>query len=326
MTNKIPKTQPSKPIFYKYRTINTQNIEALFSGKVYFSSPENFNDPFDSKAHINIINDDEQDRIDRLVENYYPQTEVGSNAETSISDYNLKSIDDLMKREGNYEEFVKNIERGFGCIWRVELLQRLIQEKIDQYGIFCLSNCLYNLLMWSHYSDGHRGFCVEYEHIGNGQNYKLQEVKYCGPPILESTDIDESTINSDTDLPDNIIQNVMWEKAENWNYEQEARIVTRITKSPTSEAGKEQRLKPIGEILRVKAIIFGLKCPRWFMDLIYFSLELIKQGVCLYNMEVKGQNFTRIKHQHYRESKRLNTYKAKNIRDESICIRYDTPL
>ena len=36
-------------------------------------------------------------------------------------------------------------------------------EEFSQMGIACFSENMDNILMWSHYGDGHRGFCLEFD-------------------------------------------------------------------------------------------------------------------------------------------------------------------
>lgn len=44
-----------------------------------------------------------------------------------------------------------------------DFIQKLSDKLIDTFQIGCLSTDLKNRLMWSHYADNHRGFCIEYD-------------------------------------------------------------------------------------------------------------------------------------------------------------------
>jgi DUF2971 family protein len=39
-----------------------------------------------------------------------------------------------------------------------------LQKGVNRLGVFCLAGTPENILMWSHYSNGHTGFCLEFRH------------------------------------------------------------------------------------------------------------------------------------------------------------------
>ncbi len=47
-------------------------------------------------------------------------------------------------------------------------MQKFIHS-INDIGIFCLSATPFELLMWSHYADAHKGICVEFERTPSNQ-------------------------------------------------------------------------------------------------------------------------------------------------------------
>jgi Protein of unknown function (DUF2971) len=90
-----------------------------------------------------------------------------------------------------------------------------LQAFVNKLGICCFSEIRDSLLMWSHYSDGHRGFCLEFEAEANniffGRALKVEykrELKI--PNILQVRNFVDSTLLT---------------KAEEWRYEQEWRII-----------------------------------------------------------------------------------------------------
>ena len=38
-----------------------------------------------------------------------------------------------------------------------------LRAQISQRGVACFTTELNNILMWSHYADGHKGFCLEFD-------------------------------------------------------------------------------------------------------------------------------------------------------------------
>lgn len=93
---------------YKYYAVNKNSISCLVNKYIWSSSPNDFNDPYD----------------------------------TAIID----------------NDFLRSIN-------------------FDMEKIFCLSANNNNFLMWAHYSDSHKGFCVEYTDF---TDYEIKQLKNKG--------------------------------------------------------------------------------------------------------------------------------------------------
>ncbi len=144
--------------------------------------------------------------------------------------------------------------------------------------ILCLSAVVDNLLMWSHYADGHRGYCVEYTEYSvadildlkatgifphDAPNHKIglaaaRPVEYLTTEEIESivqqipdsphefrTLYDGATAERKTELV-TLIQRTSFIKHLYWSYEQEYRLIN-TKKSISALPG------------RLSAIYFGLK-------------------------------------------------------------------
>jgi len=89
-----------------------------------------------------------------------------------------------------------------------------IENQLRNIGIYCLSAKNDDILMWSHYADGHKGFCIELE--GNATKTFLkraQEISYQQKlPIINYFERDW--------LP-----KLLMTKSEHWRYEEEWRII-----------------------------------------------------------------------------------------------------
>jgi hypothetical protein len=87
--------------------------------------------------------------------------------------------------------------------------------KLRQFGLACFSECVDDILMWSHYADGHRGFCMEFNTA-----YPLFR-----KPIRLPISITIPSVN----LADNLLNlkveatSVMATKSAYWSYEKEWR-------------------------------------------------------------------------------------------------------
>lgn len=58
---------------------------------------------------------------------------------------------------------------------QVQAAELLGMPQPDSMGVVCLSEHGDDILMWSHYSDGHQGFCLEFD------RERLEAWKFCQP-------------------------------------------------------------------------------------------------------------------------------------------------
>ncbi|MBA4135626.1 MAG: hypothetical protein C0525_12950 [Flavobacterium sp.] len=74
------------------------------------------------------------------------------------------------------------------------------------------------MLMWSHYSDGHKGFCIEYDFKNNS------DVTYYMEPVFYSDKVFDITPYLGINSKRFAIKIAAITKAEDWKYEQEWRL------------------------------------------------------------------------------------------------------
>lgn len=93
-------------------------------------------------------------------------------------------------------------------------------------GIYSLSTSFIDKLLWAHYANSHKGFCIEYDLDLLLDNY-VYENKYSFPVIysvkpsqIALKDIPNASKNDD------LIQKAFGSKSKEWEYEQEYRIIT----------------------------------------------------------------------------------------------------
>ncbi len=104
-------------------------------------------------------------------------------------------------------------------------LHNLFEVKKKGIGIYSLSKTFKDELLWSHYADSHKGFCIEYDLELLANSYKSFKtfsfpVNYTDkPPEYGIKDINNTK-------SEQIIQKLAGYKSKRWNYEQEHRIVT----------------------------------------------------------------------------------------------------
>ncbi|AXF61952.1 DUF2971 domain-containing protein [Leclercia sp. W6] len=112
--------------------------------------------------------------------------------------------------------------------------QKALKESISTYGVCALSRARKNQLMWSHYADEHRGFCIgfkEKELRGEGSRIHAINIKYQSnypyQGIIDRLEFFEShpSENSLQKIAGDIIHSILGTKYSGWKYERERRLI-----------------------------------------------------------------------------------------------------
>lgn len=149
----------------------------------------------------------------------------------------------------------------------------------DKMGIFSLSNTHLDELLWAHYGNSHKGFCIEYdlnklvETDGEKAIYS-KPVKYKNkPPKIWFTDAFTTSYNK-------LVEKYGFYKSKRWEYEKEHRIVT-------SKIGKNSH-----QLGAIKSIYFGLKMDEEEKD--KMISELSGRGINFFQIKLtpNSYNFT----------------------------------
>jgi hypothetical protein len=130
-------------VLYKYGRMNEYS-EQLFTGsKLYFASPRELNDPFECS----------------------PQVFASDQSSEAYRRYLLKEI---KKRGGTRAQARKHASGQIRSnVHRLDTTYDRVRADMksahDRAGLYFLSEVGDQILMWSHYGDGHRGYCIEFE-------------------------------------------------------------------------------------------------------------------------------------------------------------------
>jgi hypothetical protein len=140
----------------------------------------------------------------------------------------------------------------------------LLERKLAHVGIISLSARCDSLLMWSHYADSHRGFCLGFDREAIVSRAVCRPVSYCADlPCTVLHDINVTRVFSldhrrnkhgpliaAVPIDDPALLNVIYSKSQDWAYEQEWRILL-------LSGGNE-----IAYPTELREVVFGLRCSR----------------------------------------------------------------
>lgn len=173
----------------------------------------------------------------------------------------------------------KRIENGF------RKTHEYFIESFNPYKIRCFSKNkiedMMNILMWSHYADDHRGFCIEYTFTPDFIEQRNFE-KRVFSLIL---DVDYSNDNDDILKDDKIsTKHAFTSKAKCWDYENEVRLLY-YNPDCIGNFGKI----PLGNSF-ISAIYFGYRCSE---DNIRLIKKILGKNVSYYQMkQANGKIYT----------------------------------
>jgi hypothetical protein len=201
------------PILYKYRNFDSKGhyLKLIQDSELWFSSAREFNDPFDSALQYQY--EDNPPGIRRKwAEDFLKRDEPHLNSK---------------EREEVIDKRLQEIDKDVGYIERLQ--QHNVELNYKKYGICSLTMIRDDLLMWAHYSDHHRGFCVgiDTEELLNVQislaKYKKQLVELI-KVIYSYTMPSVNFFDSMLSQRDNDIVTLLTTKSEHWSYERECRL------------------------------------------------------------------------------------------------------
>jgi len=167
---------------YKYRRDCVNSRRNLEADTVWLSSPDSYNDPYD--CWFRLSRDDllatvNKRLVDVLVTGNKLQGVVSAEQiENAKRNHNsLKTIADHIPESSSAKGNLKQRAESCSTLARgmVENAVATIQQWRKQTKLCSFSAINNSLLMWGHYADNHRGFCLEYDLEGLGADHPLRE-------------------------------------------------------------------------------------------------------------------------------------------------------
>lgn len=213
-------------LLYKYAPINQYLYDMLIQNALWFSNPSDFNDPFDCNSSMG-SNLSQEDLLE-FWKTYIVPMETQYFIDKKIEEWQTNP---------------KDFEQGY-----IEAMTKLL----DGIAISCFSFINTSLLMWSHYSNSHKGICIGFDHNILSETYsEILKVKYSQD--FPQINVLRSTFKS--------LKEIRRVKSIEWSYEKEVRIFQ-----------KSKGAFPFNK-KAIKDVIFGLRTPQEQMASIMLLME-----------------------------------------------------
>ena len=189
-------------MYYKY--LNPERSNVIENLKIRFTQPSALNDPFEGAPLI---------KYDNNV--FLLRTPTPEN-ESKVA-YNPRKSQSPVKSG-----------------------QDLIDHLNYNLGILSLSRTRKNLLLWSHYADSHRGYVIGFDERHDFFKFN-SEIGRCDPILVSYTSErpvingpDETFWNEDNGFDPIVLAKILGHKPIDWAYEEEVRILQKLTMIPPS--------------------------------------------------------------------------------------------
>jgi hypothetical protein len=217
------------PKLYKYQSCNEEVLTNLREHRIGFRRPITLNDPYDCNFELHLSSVSEDD----LLREFKRMRPRGGNKAA----FNAKYLTDGKPND----RFKEDIFKGFK-----EQISIYRQTLLNDRGITCFSEIGDNLLMWSHYTRGHTGFCLEFDTSFHPFE-KLYQVHYAEENSIPTVNPILAHFQEE-----DFFERMILTKAKCWCYEQEWRIFHKQGGDRTENYPPEC----------LTAVYFGINMPR----------------------------------------------------------------
>ena len=178
-----------------------------------------------------------------------------------IQNITKEQADDFVKRKGLC---LKKTVQGINQYFENEqeaILKKQYECLKNHIRIICFSTDNSNILMWSHYTNNHTGFVIEYDIDIIMRRFEENKCPICLSPVQYSFDMPSirNLIFLNELERGKEIYKVICTKAINWNYENEWRVI--ISQLDKKMEDKENIDLPI-QPSEIENIYFGVRCPQ----------------------------------------------------------------
>jgi hypothetical protein len=161
---------------------------------------------------------------------YYPLFDTNEESDKRLDAFknnqiwfsSIESLNDPCEFEGYFIDENKMKKEGFN---NINLVNKRLQDEKKFFTVSCFSGKVDNFLMWSHYANGHRGYCVEYQVSNKNEFYKMEY----SPERIDAT---AAAVKYTYQIPGSpegnktraLMKLIFAHKSIEWSYEEEYRL------------------------------------------------------------------------------------------------------
>ena len=211
-----------------FKYLSYERIDVLQNNKIKFSSPADFNDPFEFQVSFSKVieydkNFEKQVRLELKKEILRKFESIPKDMCNNILTFKVKR--QLIKEIKS--QLIKNIsdlKNNSEPTLAINASTVFSENLINKIGVLSLTEKSDNLLMWAHYATSHQGYCLGFNSDSNFFNRKRSENDefYHIRKVIYDKNRPYKPI---TDLT---AQDTFLTKSDDWKYEQEWRMLVSL--------------------------------------------------------------------------------------------------
>ena len=233
-------------VIYKYRNWSEENHQKLLThNELYMSPAKFFNDPYDLKIYKNFLLLDTPEKIRKYIDSALK-----------------KNSDWIKKKKKSPIAQRKILESRVSNILKYQVRSEVIEDiyNNDNFGTACFSKEWKSILMWSHYSDNHKGYCLGFDEA----RMRISGLFGKGGDVVYTSDYPNiSPFESDYNAQ--VIRTFI--KSDLWKYENEYRFMNIYFDSGGAEYNSPKRIIKFPDNF-IKEILLGASMPEKDRDML----------------------------------------------------------
>ena len=255
--------------FYKYRSMSGDSLnwveKTVLQNEIFFASASSFNDPFDLRPSFTLEASDSRRREDYL--------RLSRKFEPHLNERQRKHDVDLVMSSSLSATNLADTTATIQALHNFQISNAI--------GVLCVSAKRDDILMWSHYSDSHRGVCLEFDGRGTLMEH-AQKVQYSHIRV---------PINPYDDDNEKAMSKALLTKSAQWSYEDEWRLI-RYQQGPGVASFNPRNLT--GIIIGALASNSTIEIIRSWIRQRSLPLDVYRASVSGSKFELKIDSFKRL--------------------------------
>jgi hypothetical protein len=251
-----------------YKYLSPERFDVISNHRIRFSQPVVFNDPFEAKPYCSAFAENDL-LIKAYRGNFYrglPQA-----YENLPADLRQKlTLEQYIRYAESQQPVTDKIFQRQHEILTIQAEKIMHEQFGEGIGVLSLSEVKDNLLMWSHYSQGHEGFVLEFDETHNffGGRKTTKDEIWGLHKVTYSNDRPQTVI-ADLDM-----EAILMTKGKPWEYEHEWRAFR-----PLNQAAQRLEAQPHPIYLFelptecIRSVIFGARMTNQTRERFFNSID-----------------------------------------------------
>jgi len=197
-------TMPDDPQWlYKYRAFGAAHEhlqDILINNRLWAGTAQGFNDPFDCMPVVDTSGT--RDEMIRWAKDRANRWLPGDSRQ--VKRQRVRELVEILRKGGLGTD---PANQGGADAWRTTM---------NDFGVLSLTEDPTNILMWGHYGDSHKGYCLRFDPKKGIFRYAHKVAYSQDRPVFRVFDPDR----------DNLAERCLLRKADIWSYEREWRFIS----------------------------------------------------------------------------------------------------